>query len=91
MPEPNLPPLFLKTDFFNEHNINASSNLDYAKWYKPDKNSDLIDVSILKASLPELPNETRSRLVNEFNLTNELAVTLVVRKYKFIFNLLVII
>lgn len=79
MPEPNLPPLILKIDSDPIHS-NQSIVSSNDKWYKPDDSSDLINVLSLKATLPELPHETRSRLVTDYNLTPELAITLVVSK-----------
>ncbi|XP_026473641.1 glutamyl-tRNA(Gln) amidotransferase subunit B, mitochondrial [Ctenocephalides felis] len=76
MPEPNLPPLILKIDSDPIHS-NQSIVSSNDKWYKPDDSSDLINVLSLKATLPELPHETRSRLVTDYNLTPELAITLV--------------
>ncbi|XP_065359999.1 glutamyl-tRNA(Gln) amidotransferase subunit B, mitochondrial [Calliphora vicina] len=62
MPEPNLPPLIL--DMLDE---------------KSDCNdpSSLVSVSAVAKELPELPEETRKRLVEEYKLNQEVAIILV--------------
>lgn len=45
---------------------------------KNDKSSDLIDVEMIRKSLPELPEQTRTNLVNQRDLRHETAVILVV-------------
>lgn len=59
MPEPNLPPLHLKT----KDNKNARQGL--------------LDVCEIQKTIPELPKETRHRLMNDFQLKHENAIILV--------------
>ncbi|ETN62111.1 aspartyl/glutamyl-tRNA(Asn/Gln) amidotransferase subunit B [Anopheles darlingi] len=63
MPEPNLPPLHLK---ISEDSTNPDS-----------EQGDVIDVPKMRHLLPELPEETRQRMIAEHRLTPIIAMTLV--------------
>lgn len=43
---------------------------------------DLIDVLALQGSLPELPEETRQKLMANFNLSQDIAIILMVRPFR---------
>ncbi|KAJ9577129.1 hypothetical protein L9F63_006301 [Diploptera punctata] len=62
MPEPNLPPLRLIMDS-DDTRCRVNENL--------------VNVSELRNQLPELPAETRKRLVSQFGLSQEIAIRLV--------------
>lgn len=63
MPEPNLPPLIL--------NMTEGNN-------KSDDSSSLVSVPSIARQLPELPEQTRKRLVEHFKINQEVAIILVV-------------
>ncbi|XP_058129585.1 glutamyl-tRNA(Gln) amidotransferase subunit B, mitochondrial [Anopheles ziemanni] len=62
MPEPNLPPLHLKL-----HEDSEEYGGDLA----------LVDVPKIQNTLPELPEETRQRIIQQHQLTPAIAITLV--------------
>uniref|UniRef100_A0A182QS31 Glutamyl-tRNA(Gln) amidotransferase subunit B, mitochondrial n=1 Tax=Anopheles farauti TaxID=69004 RepID=A0A182QS31_9DIPT len=62
MPEPNLPPLHLKL----YENQNAA-----------DTEADVVDVPKIQHTLPELPEQTRQRIVQVHQLSSAIAITLV--------------
>lgn len=63
MPEPNLPPLIL--------------NMSDEKFESSDSSS-LVSVPAIEKLLPELPKETRKRLVDDYKLNQEVSIILVV-------------
>uniref|UniRef100_A0A182SFZ0 Asn/Gln amidotransferase domain-containing protein n=1 Tax=Anopheles maculatus TaxID=74869 RepID=A0A182SFZ0_9DIPT len=63
MPEPNLPPLHLK--------------LHTAESAAEEPEADVIDVPKLGQTIPELPEQTRQRIVEMHQLTSTIAITLV--------------
>ncbi|XP_050069501.1 glutamyl-tRNA(Gln) amidotransferase subunit B, mitochondrial [Anopheles maculipalpis] len=64
MPEPNLPPLHLK--------LQEAERAD-----GEGQESDVIDVPKLGQTIPELPEQTRQRIIEMHQLTNTIAITLV--------------
>ncbi|XP_021915333.1 glutamyl-tRNA(Gln) amidotransferase subunit B, mitochondrial isoform X3 [Zootermopsis nevadensis] len=62
MPEPNLPPLRVLLN--GQHAI-------------PDIKKDCVNVDCLRRKLPELPRETREKLINQYGISAESAVILV--------------
>uniref|UniRef100_A0A182YM49 Glutamyl-tRNA(Gln) amidotransferase subunit B, mitochondrial n=1 Tax=Anopheles stephensi TaxID=30069 RepID=A0A182YM49_ANOST len=64
MPEPNLPPLHLKLH-------EAESGAD------GEPEADVIDVPRLGQTIPELPEQTRQRIIEMHQLTSTIAITLV--------------
>jgi Asp-tRNA(Asn)/Glu-tRNA(Gln) amidotransferase B subunit len=63
MPEPNLPPLRVLLN--GEHAV-------------PDTERDYVNVDYLRRKLPEFPRETREKLVNQYGISPEAAIILVV-------------
>lgn len=56
MPEPNLPPII-----FAEHNLKKNFNLC--------SNQSLISINKIKEQMPELPKQTRQKLLSEYHLS----------------------
>jgi aspartyl-tRNA(Asn)/glutamyl-tRNA(Gln) amidotransferase subunit B len=63
MPEPNLPPLRVLLN--DQHAV-------------PDSYRDCVNVDCLRRKLPELPRESREKLTNQYGISPESAVILVV-------------
>lgn len=63
MPEPNLPPLRVLLN--GQHAI-------------PDTKTDHVNVDCLRRKLPELPEKTREKLINQYGISQESAIILVV-------------
>lgn len=71
MPEPNLPPLRVLLD--DCHSV-------------PDSYSHHVNAGYLKGTLPELPRETRQKLTDQYGISSESAIILVVSRSKDISN-----
>ena len=69
MPEPNLPPLVL--------NMTEESSKS--------EDSSLVSVPAIARQLPELPEQTRKRLVDDYKINQEVAIILVVSNSKTLF------
>jgi Asp-tRNA(Asn)/Glu-tRNA(Gln) amidotransferase B subunit len=71
MPEPNLPPLRVLLD--DCHDVPAAD-------------SQHVNADYLKRTLPELPRETREKLTNQYGISPESAIILVVSMSKDVSN-----
>lgn len=59
--------------------VNVEGNIDTI-------NNKLLNVSKLRLTLPELPEQTRQNLVQEYNLASEIGIILVVSKRRYIIS-----